>query len=676
MSSGRSKGRPPARAAATKISSLKEPGPTRRSAAAIQQERDEKAELEYLRGKERRRAQRKAAQQETASRDAAVFRKENPGSVYSEEVGVPKAPRKRPVNATPVDDEEQGQRKKIREEVYETIGGEDEEDEEEDVEMEDALDVRSRQFKALIEESDGSSDDFKPEGEQEDSESDSEVELEADETDMALERRRKKKKESVVKPGVELRQQISKKRDGNNVPDTPTPAPRKRLDKNKSNEGFDGLKSNYSKSKIAQLLPKAQQTSKKAKLADRDSEDDGPRRQYGGLVDDDEDDSVEHDALKKNRRATSKSIAKTIDHPESSKYVKKTKGRSSTSTDSSETSPKGNRALVKALPKRGQEIWPLLKALVINELARKEPWEDVEDEFLADTWNELVDDENLEVEATDTKAPLFAHVRKLIRGQVVPTEWRFKLAEAAVLAVEAEIKRRGLETAEEIKTFVLRLLGKKPRVRTDADKPFIYAATDSLDWAGEDPTKCGGGILRGRLVLKVLGKHLSIVGSVLNDNQIEKRPYGALCLSIQAVQRALEYTISGKMVIPATRDSSGFFSQDNWGDPTVEQEDADGQVHTIKQRRATLFLATMRAAPDSEWEKIINGAKALAGKGKEGRAGRRFNGLNVKVQEEVVFWDPSWGPSPSSKTGPTTTDQLEEGDAEAVAAEESKSDDT
>lgn len=46
-------------------------------------------------------------------------------------------------------------------------------------------------------------------------------------------------------------------------------------------------------------------------------------------------------------------------------------------------------------------------------------------------------------------------------------------------------------------------------------------------------------MLKGRLVLKVLGKHFSIISPAIPQKDIKTRPYGALCVAIQAVCTAV-----------------------------------------------------------------------------------------------------------------------------------------
>lgn len=65
------------------------------------------------------------------------------------------------------------------------------------------------------------------------------------------------------------------------------------------------------------------------------------------------------------------------------------------------------------------------------------------------------------------------------------------------------------------------------------------------------------------------------------------------------------------MKIPAKRDKTGHFSEENWGDykKVVEK---NGVSKRVRVRRATVFAATIDAELDEErWKIVINAAKNL-----------------------------------------------------------------
>jgi hypothetical protein len=67
--------------------------------------------------------------------------------------------------------------------------------------------------------------------------------------------------------------------------------------KSKSNNGVDGLKTNWSKNKAPQLLPHGKKQQPLLADDDEDVFNDGPVRVFGGLVDDDEDAGLERQEL-------------------------------------------------------------------------------------------------------------------------------------------------------------------------------------------------------------------------------------------------------------------------------------------------------------------------------------------------------------------------------------------
>ena len=104
--------------------------------------------------------------------------------------------------------------------------------------------------------------------------------------------------------------------------------------------------------------------------------------------------------------------------------------------------------------------------------------------------------------------------------------------------------------------------------------------------------------------------------------------------ALPQVQRALEYTLSGKLVVPES--NIGQFTKENWGD----YYDVEGLLH----RRATLFIGTMEEMPDEIWKSIIDGAKACdMDKDSEPCSRLSPSAVTVEVPPKRVFFDPSWG---------------------------------
>lgn len=58
-------------------------------------------------------------------------------------------------------------------------------------------------------------------------------------------------------------------------------------------------------------------------------------------------------------------------------------------------------------------------------------------------------------------------------------------------AVTAEWERRNLDMIDEKKGWVERMLGPEPTNRQSRQRPFLWQATDSDEWKGEDPNTAG-----------------------------------------------------------------------------------------------------------------------------------------------------------------------------------------
>lgn len=135
-------------------------------------------------------------------------------------------------------------------------------------------------------------------------------------------------------------------------------------------------------------------------------------------------------------------------------------------------------------------------------------------------------------------------------------------------AVKAKWDRCKLETQEARAEFAKMMLGPKWHNHLSRTCPFLWAASDNLKYRGEDPGKSGvchlfkpssnspywltwvffypkGGLLLGHLVAKVLGGHLSIINSGMQESKWSKKLGGALVLAIQAVSDVEVVVVTG-----------------------------------------------------------------------------------------------------------------------------------
>ncbi|KAJ7788288.1 hypothetical protein B0H14DRAFT_2949438 [Mycena olivaceomarginata] len=107
---------------------------------------------------------------------------------------------------------------------------------------------------------------------------------------------------------------------------------------------------------------------------------------------------------------------------------------------------------------------------------------------------------------------------------------------------------------------------------------------DFVAWCLESDTKTGSsafhwavwgegvkkGFFQSQILLYTLAYHLERLEEIPGGYaRLESRPLSALLMSAQAVERELQFWRSGEYVQPGTKDSSAYFSIDNWDD-TVE----------------------------------------------------------------------------------------------------------
>ncbi|KAF8809220.1 hypothetical protein BYT27DRAFT_7241277 [Phlegmacium glaucopus] len=267
------------------------------------------------------------------------------------------------------------------------------------------------------------------------------------------------------------------------------------------------------------------------------------------------------------------------------------------------------RPTFKDLPAKTSELFnksSLLEAY--NATGELNAWESLPDKDIAAMWNHVFSDIYPVTihDGGDGNYSLFVVVKKLVfRG--VSSRIYNRLAEAAVTALEDEYDRREISAVEDRANFVIDMLGND----NDTNCPFLWQTTDSVEWEGGSQMK---GLFMGRLVLKTLAVYLALVTSIRPDISgytPSSRPRGALMLSIQAVHRALQYSVSGKFKPPGGK--AGSFSQENWGDYEILDEKR-GKMK-LKQR-STIYQKRVDNMPDAHWAAIMDGATAFIGRRK------------------------------------------------------------
>ncbi|KAJ7251344.1 hypothetical protein C8J57DRAFT_673276 [Mycena rebaudengoi] len=183
--------------------------------------------------------------------------------------------------------------------------------------------------------------------------------------------------------------------------------------------------------------------------------------------------------------------------------------------------------------------------------------------------------------------------------------WRHKFAVAAADALTSLLESWGYEAAED------RAQGVEYLLQGDSDRSRVFYYRnyyeDPAPDAAEDaePVVNPKGIFQGFLIATTLATHYTAIHSghakVRQDPKDPDYPVGALVYSIQAVKRALNYSLTGKFVPPTGR--LGEFSKTNWGDKMELREGRQVMVNTT----SGLAVIVGKLKP-SHWEKIITAA--------------------------------------------------------------------
>ncbi|KAG6846621.1 hypothetical protein H0H93_012797, partial [Arthromyces matolae] len=88
---------------------------------------------------------------------------------------------------------------------------------------------------------------------------------------------------------------------------------------------------------------------------------------------------------------------------------------------------------------------------------------------------------------------------------------------------------------------------------------------------------------------------------------VEDLPVGALILSLQAVEHALNEYRTGSQVINKT--SKGHFSSDNYGDKVVQEADQNGRPKLVNKPWASRYIATIKKFDAAQWKSILESSQ-------------------------------------------------------------------
>ncbi|KAI0251374.1 hypothetical protein BJV78DRAFT_1282636 [Lactifluus subvellereus] len=253
--------------------------------------------------------------------------------------------------------------------------------------------------------------------------------------------------------------------------------------------------------------------------------------------------------------------------------------------------------------------------LALDTTGALKPWNTPNDDTIIEVWN-LVFGVDYPIDEGDTECYNFIVAKTLIRRAI--SSWLHKFADAAEKALAAEFTRQGLQTQEERAVFVQRLLGDADDM-SDKKRPFIWESTY------DDPSARQEGIFQGRLIARTFFEHIQIMNAINTEDRVQEKPVGALIYSIQAVHRALLYSVTGTLKPPMDKKNAEF-SKTNWGDYMLVTPRGEKAV-----KRASIFLNKISTLKDQQWDDIFD--KALAFRSILGK--QRATAREVEMKEPI-----------------------------------------
>lgn len=252
--------------------------------------------------------------------------------------------------------------------------------------------------------------------------------------------------------------------------------------------------------------------------------------------------------------------------------------------------------------------------LALDTTGALKPWNTPSDDTIVEVWN-IIFGIDYPIDEGDTECNRFIVAKTLVKRAI--SSWLHKFADTAEKALCAEFSRQGLQTQEERAAFVQSLLGDVDNL-SDKRRPFIWESVyDDLSARQE-------GIFQGRLVARTFFEHIQIINTIDAENRVQEKPVGALIYSIQAVHRALLYSVTGTLKLPTDKKGAEF-SKTNWGDHILVTPRDERVV-----KRASVFLNKISTLKDQQWDDIFK--KALAFHSSNGKQ-RATKDLEVEMKE-------------------------------------------
>ncbi|KAF8474319.1 hypothetical protein DFH94DRAFT_805753 [Russula ochroleuca] len=223
------------------------------------------------------------------------------------------------------------------------------------------------------------------------------------------------------------------------------------------------------------------------------------------------------------------------------------------------------------------------------------PWFIPKDNVIIDIWNLVFGAEHC-IEDRDIHCKCFLVVKTLIKRAI--STWLHKFAETAVKALAAEFAQQGLDTQAGRSSFVIFLLGNIEDL-LDKKRPFLWESVYN------NPSARQEGIFQGRLVGQTFLEHLQIINNIDPNERVQEPPVSVLILAVQAVHRALLYSIMGAFQLPSDKRSAEF-SKTNWGDYSLVTPCGERVF-----KRATVFLKAIKNLKKEQWTDIFKVAMSF-----------------------------------------------------------------
>ncbi|KAJ6570644.1 hypothetical protein DFH09DRAFT_417939 [Mycena vulgaris] len=218
------------------------------------------------------------------------------------------------------------------------------------------------------------------------------------------------------------------------------------------------------------------------------------------------------------------------------------------------------------------------------------PWQSIDSwEELAELWDPLFPEHEMADDRT-----LQAIVVKLADDKI--TAWRNKFSAAALEGLDALYASWRANTPEERAEVVQWLLQ-----GDDTSRAFYYR-----EYADDDGNLVQKGLFQGYLITCGLATHYAAIRSAatpMEDPDNTELPETPLVYAIQAAKRALNYSVTGSLVVPTQR--LGEFSKANWGD---KMDFREGRQVSVNTTSALVRIARKLEDKPQLWKKIIAAA--------------------------------------------------------------------